>query len=664
MNLGGYRCEDLGYDGGTLECNERCKFDPSKCGFCGDRRLDPWENCEEDLPLSDTCISLGYDGGKLRCIRCRFDISGCHLCGNGIIEGPEECDDGNKRDGDGCDSSCRIDLKCGNGIAEGFEECDKRDLKGETCESLGYEGGPLFCTRDCKFDISMCWICGNGRKDPNEECEGEDLGNHTCISLGFDRGRLFCKPNCEFNTNNCSKCGDRIIDRPWEECDQDNLDHQTCRSRGYLRGVLKCDQHCYFDESGCISAPKCGNGIIEEGEVCDRENLGGMTCMDLGYPGGVLACRLNCLEFDIRNCWQCGNGKREGDEECDLEDVGGETCESLGWGPGTLGCKSNCEFDFSGCSIIDKCGNGRIDPGEICDGENVGNTTCIDLGFLGGTLTCKPNCKEFDTSRCEEPRCGNRIIEGNEACDRDNFNHQTCRDFGFDGGFLVCKEDCSEILLDKCYNYGKCGDNKINQPEEECDGQDLGQHECRDFYPYDGGTLKCNPDCTFNFSQCYTTEKCGDGNIDPPGEECDGRDLGGYDCTNLPPPYKRWEGGNLGCTPQCKFDTSGCYRPVANCDPVSGYGCEKDEKCIFKLFTDGTRIWHELYCVQIGDILPGGLCDHDGECTLGAGCDWWDALPRRCYQYCYMDGSGPPCTPKNTVCVRIPPFPEGIGQCI
>lgn len=30
------------------------------------------------------------------------------ICGNGMIEGLEQCDDRNSKNGDGCDSQCRI----------------------------------------------------------------------------------------------------------------------------------------------------------------------------------------------------------------------------------------------------------------------------------------------------------------------------------------------------------------------------------------------------------------------------------------------------------------------------------------------------------------------------------------------------------------------------
>jgi hypothetical protein len=62
---------------------------------------------------------------------------------------------------------------CGNGIRDTCavcvsrcvpaisftEPCDGADLGGNTCTSLGYEGGTLGCGTDCSFDVSRCVIC-------------------------------------------------------------------------------------------------------------------------------------------------------------------------------------------------------------------------------------------------------------------------------------------------------------------------------------------------------------------------------------------------------------------------------------------------------------------------------------------------------------------------
>jgi hypothetical protein len=54
--------------------------------------------------------------------------------------------------------------------------CDGQDLRGNTCQSLGYDVGSLSCLPNCSdFDPSSCGyanICGNGVKEKPEACDG------------------------------------------------------------------------------------------------------------------------------------------------------------------------------------------------------------------------------------------------------------------------------------------------------------------------------------------------------------------------------------------------------------------------------------------------------------------------------------------------------------
>jgi hypothetical protein len=48
---------------------------------------------------------------------------------------------------------------CGDGVMQPGEDCDGGDLGGQTCASVtmgAFPQGPLFCTKDCRFDTSFC----------------------------------------------------------------------------------------------------------------------------------------------------------------------------------------------------------------------------------------------------------------------------------------------------------------------------------------------------------------------------------------------------------------------------------------------------------------------------------------------------------------------------
>jgi cysteine-rich repeat protein len=77
------------------------------------------------------------------------------VCGNGQLEGAEECDDGNTKNGDGCDAACHVEngyvctvqssgadtcmTVCGDGIVAGSEGCDdgpNNGKSGDACSAV------------------------------------------------------------------------------------------------------------------------------------------------------------------------------------------------------------------------------------------------------------------------------------------------------------------------------------------------------------------------------------------------------------------------------------------------------------------------------------------------------------------------------------------------
>jgi len=180
-------CLTLGYHGGALTCGSNCRFDLSNCeeaGRCGDDLIqtDFTEDCDGTALGDATCASLGFYGGNLACGEdCVFDTAGCEqgiFCGDGVIQD-----------------------------AWG-ETCDGANLGGQTCLSLGFHDGELACDGACTLDLSACEEAGRCGDDIiqdawGEICDGANLDGQSCQSLGFATGTLFCQADCTLDTGAC-----------------------------------------------------------------------------------------------------------------------------------------------------------------------------------------------------------------------------------------------------------------------------------------------------------------------------------------------------------------------------------------------------------------------------------------------------------------------------
>lgn len=130
---------------------------------CGNGLRETGEPCDGADLGGATCESLGYASGTLSCEpSCLLDFSQCvamPVCGNGVLEINEECDAG-AQNSDTAPDACRTNCKrayCGDGVIDLFEDCEGNDLNGETCKTLGYDGGSLKCDPTyCEYDEDRC----------------------------------------------------------------------------------------------------------------------------------------------------------------------------------------------------------------------------------------------------------------------------------------------------------------------------------------------------------------------------------------------------------------------------------------------------------------------------------------------------------------------------
>lgn len=206
--------------------------------------------------------------------------------------------------------------------------------------------------------------------------------------------------------------------------------------------------------------------------------------------------------------------------------------------------------------------------------------------------------------------CGDDMVDGDEECDGDDLDGQDCAMQGFDGGTLACGDDCT-FDTSMCFMMD-CGDDTVDG-KEQCDGDNLDGADCASLGFVDG-TLSCAKNCMFDTSACNS---CGNDVVD--GDDvCDGTALGGEDCVS-----QGAMGGTLGCLPDCSgYDLSMCdgcgngvVDPGEDCD-----GADLDEEtCASQGFVDGT-----LTCAADCTFDTGMCGSGSGDCCASngsAGCD-------------------------------------------
>ncbi len=149
-------------------------------------------------------------------------------------------------------------------------------------------------------------LCGNGELDPGEPCDGELSTETSCESLGYYGGTLACSRHCELDTRDCAawgRCGDGLVQDALEECDLLNLGGKTCQDFGFTQGSLTCRADCTLDKSSCSGDPGyCGDGVLApETEECEPGLPLSTSCQDLGFWNGIAGCSNQC-GIDKTNC--------------------------------------------------------------------------------------------------------------------------------------------------------------------------------------------------------------------------------------------------------------------------------------------------------------------------------------------------------------------------
>ena len=414
--------------------------------------------------------------------------------------------------------------KCGNGKIDDGEVCDGN----VPCWQAGhfYPELEAVCNADCSaYDTSRCIPrdpndnCGNFQLDSGESCE---QGNTTpCAELpgsNFTQGDAQCRRDCRgWNIENCSTGGSKpcslILDCV-KKCGGDSACESNCKSEGTEQGAAlyaeleKCASacggvsdeaclttNCYDTYYTCNPRQKCGNGVIDEGEICENKET--KPCQELDtaekqfQPINEAVCNSECNGWDTYSCvdinaltcyqvYECV--QKCSDSECEADCISKtwpaakakydtmEECFAQNECAVDEECMSGvCKFQADACKTHLTCGNGVIDNYEICEkGEHV---DCGDIKDANGAAMyeantgsayCNKNCTEYGVTMCHkfcscseiktciEQECGGYPKSNAENTDEKKACMETCESWGSKigeeeaSGYRMIIESCCE----------------------------------------------------------------------------------------------------------------------------------------------------------------------------------------------------------------------------
>lgn len=255
---------------------------------------------------------------------CLFNACVENACGDGVRAGDEVCDDGNERDGDGCDQRCRMEPPpgCGNGELEPGEECE---------DSLTTQRGD--CTEICTLAR-----CGDNIVSPSEECDDGNTSNS-------DR----CSSRCR---DIPLPCGNGVIDAD-EACDDGNTeDGDTCSSSCDLP---EQDAGADANDSGASAEVDAGGSSLDAGAPSDA----GMSTLDAGaaLDAGPTGPSTN-IPHETPACAACRNDNCRAFQGLGFDFVAACLEGGDGFGTPRSGDPSFVQecIDTMNCAYTNKCG--------------------------------------------------------------------------------------------------------------------------------------------------------------------------------------------------------------------------------------------------------------------------------------------------------------------
>jgi hypothetical protein len=298
--------------------------------LCGNGDVDEGEQCDGENLGGNTCESLGYTGGTLRCLdfalggvnfACQFITNDCTTtdCGNGEVDSDETCETCPEDvDSNPDECACGSQTLCGNDCTS----CETGICQDGTCQTDPCEGVVCGDCETCSDGVCNPMNCDDGNAcTTNDRCE---YGGCFYDETSIDDGNACTDDFCDSGTGEVSHVSSICDDG--DACTDDSCDST-------IGCVYKPNSN-----SGCDA--KCSDPEGSPGESRDCSSLSG-----LGYSCGSS----ECVQFEGEDpYWNVAACYASGDtEDCyvlGLGETGQATCQSDGnWD--ASGCNNQCKGD-------------------------------------------------------------------------------------------------------------------------------------------------------------------------------------------------------------------------------------------------------------------------------------------------------------------------------